>query len=187
MNLVRSLGLGRRADPGQPHARAGPRHAAGELRRRRLRLGRLLRLLPPAQHVPRPVRGRAPSRPRSSRCSTARSAEGGELSAGLKFAERTLAVLLPVLLVFTIVMIAAAWPVTWGLSGGFKDPTPEQFAFAVEPVADHHPLSDADQPRLAARRHPQFARPLLGQRGGADPAQPGDDRRLVVLPRRRRL
>ena len=39
----------------------------------------------------------------------------------------------PVLLVFTIVMIAAAWPVTWALSGGFRDqhPTPEQFAFAV--------------------------------------------------------
>jgi putative peptidoglycan lipid II flippase len=57
--------------------------------------------------------------------------EGGELSAGLRFAERTLAVLLPVLLLFTLVMIAAAWPVTWGLSGGFKDPTPQQFAFAV--------------------------------------------------------
>src|SRR5882762_598080 len=58
-------------------------------------------------------------------------AEGGELSAGLRFAERTLAVLLPVLLLFTIAMIAAAWPVTWGLSGGFRNPTPEQFAFAV--------------------------------------------------------
>ncbi|TMJ18906.1 MAG: murein biosynthesis integral membrane protein MurJ [Alphaproteobacteria bacterium] len=58
-------------------------------------------------------------------------AEGGELPAGLRFAEQTLAVLLPVLLVFTLLMIAAAWPVTWGLSGGFDNPTPEQFAFAV--------------------------------------------------------
>ena len=58
-------------------------------------------------------------------------AEGEDVSAGLKFAERTLAVLLPVLLIFTLVMLAAAWPVTWGLSGGFKDPSPEQFAFAV--------------------------------------------------------
>jgi putative peptidoglycan lipid II flippase len=58
-------------------------------------------------------------------------AEGGELPAGLRFAERALAVLLPVLALFTIVMIAAAWPVTWGLSGGFRDPTPGQFAFAV--------------------------------------------------------
>jgi putative peptidoglycan lipid II flippase len=58
-------------------------------------------------------------------------AESGELSVGLRFAERTLAVLLPALLLFTIVMLAAAWPITWGLSGGFRDPTPEQFAFAV--------------------------------------------------------
>jgi putative peptidoglycan lipid II flippase len=59
-------------------------------------------------------------------------AEGGELSVGLRFAERTLALLLPALILFTIVMLAAAWPVTWGLSGGFRDPTPEQFAFAVQ-------------------------------------------------------
>src|SRR4051794_37165370 len=55
----------------------------------------------------------------------------GELPAALKFAEQALAVLLPVLLIFTLVMIAAAWPVTWGLSGGFDNPTPGQFAFAV--------------------------------------------------------
>jgi putative peptidoglycan lipid II flippase len=60
--------------------------------------------------------------------------DGGELSAGLRFAERALAVLFPVLLVATIVMIAAAWPITWALSGfGFRHqhPTPEQFEFAV--------------------------------------------------------
>lgn len=58
-------------------------------------------------------------------------AEGGELATGLRFAERTLAVLLPVLLVLTLIMIAAAWPITWGLSGGFRNPTADQFAFAV--------------------------------------------------------
>jgi len=58
-------------------------------------------------------------------------AEGGELSTGLRFAELTLSVLLPILIVFTLLMIAAAWPVTWGLSGGFNHPTPDQFAFAV--------------------------------------------------------
>ncbi|HYJ53869.1 MAG TPA: murein biosynthesis integral membrane protein MurJ [Allosphingosinicella sp.] len=58
-------------------------------------------------------------------------AEGGELSAGLRFAERVLAIMVPVLLVFTLLMLLAAWPVTWGLSGGFRDPTPDQFAFAV--------------------------------------------------------
>ena len=57
--------------------------------------------------------------------------ENGELSAGLRFAERALAVLFPVLLAFTLFMIAAAWPITWGLSGGFKNPTHQQFAFAV--------------------------------------------------------
>ena len=58
--------------------------------------------------------------------------EEDELSAGLKFAEAALAVLLPILLVLTVVMIAAAWPITWGLSGGFRNPTRDQFAFAVE-------------------------------------------------------
>lgn len=57
--------------------------------------------------------------------------ENGELSAGLRFAERALAVLFPVLALFTVLMLIAAWPVTWGLSGGFKNPTEEQFAFAV--------------------------------------------------------
>ncbi len=57
--------------------------------------------------------------------------EAGDVNAGLRFAEQTLAVLLPVLLVFTVAMIVAAWPVTWGLSGGFDNPTPQQFAFAV--------------------------------------------------------
>ncbi|NUR45225.1 MAG: murein biosynthesis integral membrane protein MurJ [Sphingomonas sp.] len=57
--------------------------------------------------------------------------EADDTSAGIKFAEQTLAVLFPVLLIFTILMIAAAWPITWGLSGGFKNPTHEQFAFAV--------------------------------------------------------
>src|SRR4051812_14400330 len=60
-----------------------------------------------------------------------RKVSEGELPAGLKFAEQALAVLLPVLLLFTILMIAAAWPVTWGLSGGFDHPSADQFAFAV--------------------------------------------------------
>src|SRR5438045_1481346 len=57
--------------------------------------------------------------------------EADDVHAGLRFAEQTLAVLLPVLLVFTAIMLLAAWPITWGLSGGFKNPTHEQFAFAV--------------------------------------------------------
>lgn len=57
--------------------------------------------------------------------------ESDDVNAGLKFAEQTLAVLLPVLLLFTVLMLVAAWPITWGLSGGFRNPTREQFAFAV--------------------------------------------------------
>jgi putative peptidoglycan lipid II flippase len=57
--------------------------------------------------------------------------EADDVHAGLRFAEQTLAVLFPVLLIFTVIMIAAAWPITWGLSGGFKNPTPQQFEFAV--------------------------------------------------------
>jgi putative peptidoglycan lipid II flippase len=57
--------------------------------------------------------------------------EADDVGAGLRFAEQTLAILFPVLLLFTVLMILAAWPITWGLSGGFRNPTPEQFAFAV--------------------------------------------------------
>jgi putative peptidoglycan lipid II flippase len=57
--------------------------------------------------------------------------EAGELSAGLRFAEQALAILFPVLLVLTAVMLIAAWPITLALSGGFDHPTHDQFAFAV--------------------------------------------------------
>jgi putative peptidoglycan lipid II flippase len=57
--------------------------------------------------------------------------EADDVKPGLRFAEQTLAVLFPVLVLFTALMLVAAWPITWGLSGGFKNPTPEQFAFAV--------------------------------------------------------
>ncbi len=60
-----------------------------------------------------------------------RVAEGGGLHAGVDFAERTLAVLLPVLIVVTAALMIAAWPLTWALSGGFKDPSAAQFAYAV--------------------------------------------------------
>ncbi|MFC3442534.1 murein biosynthesis integral membrane protein MurJ [Sphingobium rhizovicinum] len=62
-----------------------------------------------------------------------KAAGDGGLPAGYDFAERALAVLLPVLILFTAILIAAAWPITWALSGGFsrQNPTAEQFAFAV--------------------------------------------------------
>ncbi|OYY67804.1 murein biosynthesis integral membrane protein MurJ [Sphingomonas sp. 28-63-12] len=57
--------------------------------------------------------------------------KGGGMAAGLAFAEDALSVLLPVLIVMTIVMEIFAWPITWALSGGFRDVAPYQFAFAV--------------------------------------------------------
>ncbi|UVI39376.1 murein biosynthesis integral membrane protein MurJ [Qipengyuania spongiae] len=60
-----------------------------------------------------------------------RVAEGGGRGAGADFAERTLALLLPVLVVFTIALMIAAWPLTYALSGGFNDPSPAQFSYAV--------------------------------------------------------
>ncbi|AQR72271.1 murein biosynthesis integral membrane protein MurJ [Sphingomonas sp. LM7] len=58
----------------------------------------------------------------------------GELAPALAFAERALAVLFVFLTIMTAAMLAAAWPLTWGLAGGFskQHPTPNQFAFAVE-------------------------------------------------------
>ena len=60
-----------------------------------------------------------------------RVGEDGDLDPALDFAERALSMLFPILVAFTALMLIAAWPVTWALSGGFQDPTPEQFAFAV--------------------------------------------------------
>ncbi|MEO6153529.1 MAG: murein biosynthesis integral membrane protein MurJ [Croceibacterium sp.] len=57
--------------------------------------------------------------------------DGPGLPAGIVFAERALAVLLPVLIVMTIVLEVFAWPVTLALSGQFNGVSPEQFAYAV--------------------------------------------------------
>lgn len=58
-------------------------------------------------------------------------AEGDGVPAGVRFAEAALSVLFPVLIVATAAMLVAAWPLTQLLSGGFNDPSPEQFAYAV--------------------------------------------------------
>jgi putative peptidoglycan lipid II flippase len=59
-------------------------------------------------------------------------AEGGGRHAGILFAEQALAILFPLLLAMTAILMVAAWPFTWVLSGGFDDPSPSEFAFAVE-------------------------------------------------------
>ncbi|MBX9885758.1 MAG: murein biosynthesis integral membrane protein MurJ, partial [Novosphingobium sp.] len=58
-------------------------------------------------------------------------AEGRGLPDGLDFAERALAVLLPVLVVMTVLLEVFAWPVTLLLSGQFNGVSADQFAFAV--------------------------------------------------------
>ncbi len=60
------------------------------------------------------------------------SGEGGSLEKALRFADQALAALLPFLLLFTGLMMLFAGPAVLLLSGGFNDPTPGQFAFAVE-------------------------------------------------------
>ncbi|WP_156254321.1 murein biosynthesis integral membrane protein MurJ [Sandarakinorhabdus oryzae] len=58
-------------------------------------------------------------------------ADGGRLDGARRFAEDVLAVLLPLLLAFTVVMVVAAAPVVWALTGGFPDAAPDKFALTV--------------------------------------------------------
>lgn len=59
--------------------------------------------------------------------------EHGDRGPAFDFAERTLAVLFTFLAVMTGLLLLAAWPMTFLLSGGFaeQNPTPDQFAYAV--------------------------------------------------------
>ncbi len=60
------------------------------------------------------------------------AANPDDRNAGQRFAEEVLSVLLPILVVFTAVMLVATGPVVWALTGGFPDASPEKFALAVE-------------------------------------------------------
>ena len=60
-------------------------------------------------------------------------AKGEEgLPAGLSFAEMVLSVLLPFLLLFTALMMLAAGPIVWLMTGGFPDASPEKFALTTQ-------------------------------------------------------
>lgn len=56
--------------------------------------------------------------------------EGG-LQSALGFADEVLAILFPVVLVLTILMMALAGPVVWAMTGGFPDGGPDKFNLAV--------------------------------------------------------
>ena len=57
---------------------------------------------------------------------------GGDLTAAKRFAEEALSVLLPVLVIFTALMMLAAGPVVYAMTGGFPGASPQKFALAVE-------------------------------------------------------
>lgn len=57
--------------------------------------------------------------------------DGPGLPAGIAFAEQALAILLPVLLAMTVLLEAAAWPITLVLSGKFNGVSDELFGYAV--------------------------------------------------------
>ena len=59
-------------------------------------------------------------------------ADAGELGNAKRFAEDVLAVLFPILVVFTAIMIIGAAPIVWALTGGFPDADPAKFALTVD-------------------------------------------------------
>lgn len=60
-----------------------------------------------------------------------REAEGRGLAAARDFAAQILSVLLPFLVIFTGLMMLAAAPIVWAMTGGFPDGGPEKFALAT--------------------------------------------------------
>lgn len=56
---------------------------------------------------------------------------GSGKAAAVAFAGQILSVLFPVVLVFTLIMMVAAAPVVWSMTGGFPDGGPEKFDLAV--------------------------------------------------------
>ena len=59
-------------------------------------------------------------------------AEQGDITGAKRFAEDALAVLLPVLVIFTCIMVIAAAPIVWALTGGFPESDPQKFDLAVD-------------------------------------------------------
>jgi putative peptidoglycan lipid II flippase len=56
----------------------------------------------------------------------------GGLRAAVRFTEQALALLLPILLLFTLVMMLAAVPAVWLMTGGFSDGSPEKLALTAQ-------------------------------------------------------
>ncbi len=113
-----------------------------------------------------------------------KKAEGEEgISEAYRFAERALALLFldprPVHGRPARRSLAADAPALGRLCQAASDGGPA--CLCGHALAHHHPLSGADQPRLAAGRHIELARPLLGECRRAGAAQHRDDRRPLLL------
>ena len=65
----------------------------------------------------------------SARMAQDRHGEG--LRAAIHFTEQALALLLPILFVFTLLIMLGAVPVVWVMTGGFSDGSPEKLAITV--------------------------------------------------------
>ncbi len=61
-----------------------------------------------------------------------REKEGEGLKRAVRLTEQALAVLFPVLLIFTVVIMVAATPIVWGMTGGFEDRSPEKLELTVK-------------------------------------------------------
>jgi putative peptidoglycan lipid II flippase len=95
------------------------------------------------------------------------------LSAANAFAGQVLSVLFPFLLLFTLIMMIAAGPIVFAMTGGFPDGGPEKFALATH-------LTQITFPYLALISMVSL---MGGQRRRASAPQYRDDRCHPVFPR----
>lgn len=58
--------------------------------------------------------------------------EGGDTAPAKAFAEEVLAVMAPILLAFTALMLVLAGPIVWAMTGGFEDGSPEKLRLTTE-------------------------------------------------------
>lgn len=57
---------------------------------------------------------------------------GAGIAVALRFTEDVLSILLPFLIIFTGLLMLAAGPIVWAMTGGFPDGGPEKFALATQ-------------------------------------------------------
>jgi len=108
---------------------------------------------------------------------------GGDLSGGITFAEEVLSVLVPFLFLFTGLMMVAAGPIVWAMTGGFPDGGPEKFALATEFTRITFPYLPLISLVAMLGGILNSINRFLGERRRPDPAQPEPDHGTAVLSR----